>query len=103
MKCKKCGTQVDDQAKFCPVCGEALHADGFGGEPPKAPQPPRPDFGSQPAAATNMAADSPEVTAPPADATRLPLPPAASRWPSSFPSSPVESTGSTGSIAWSTT
>lgn len=47
MKCKKCGTQVDDQAKFCPVCGETLHADGFGGEPPKAPQPPRPDFGSQ--------------------------------------------------------
>ena len=22
MKCKKCGTEVDDRAKFCPVCGE---------------------------------------------------------------------------------
>ena len=47
MKCKKCGTQVDDQAKFCPVCGEALHSENFGGEPPKAPNPPRPDYNGQ--------------------------------------------------------
>lgn len=47
MKCKKCGTQVDDHAKFCPVCGEALHSENFGGEPPKAPNPPRPDYNGQ--------------------------------------------------------
>ena len=47
MKCKKCGTQVDDQAKFCPVCGEPLHSENFGGEPPKAPNPPRPDYNGQ--------------------------------------------------------
>ena len=47
MKCKKCGTQVGDQAKFCPVCGEPLHSENFGGEPPKAPNPPRPDYNGQ--------------------------------------------------------
>lgn len=40
MKCKKCGTEVDDRAKFCPVCGEPM---GFG-QAPQAPQPPRPNY-----------------------------------------------------------
>ena len=47
MKCKKCGTQVDDRAKFCPVCGEPMYSENFGGEPPKAPNPPRPDYNGQ--------------------------------------------------------
>ena len=25
MYCQKCGTNVDDRADFCPVCGTALH------------------------------------------------------------------------------
>ena len=40
MKCKKCGTEVDDRAKFCPVCGEPM---GFG-QAPQAPQPPHPNY-----------------------------------------------------------
>ena len=40
MKCKKCGTEVDDRAKFCPVCGEPL----VFGDAPQAPQPPRPNY-----------------------------------------------------------
>ncbi len=40
MKCKKCGTEVDNRAKFCPVCGEPM---GFG-QAPQAPQPPRPNY-----------------------------------------------------------
>ena len=42
MKCKKCGTEVDDRAKFCPVCGEPM---GFGSAP-HAPEPPRPNYSS---------------------------------------------------------
>ena len=42
MKCKKCGTEVDNRAKFCPVCGEPM---GFGSAP-EAPQPPRPNYSS---------------------------------------------------------
>ncbi len=40
MKCKKCGTEVDDRAKFCPVCGEPMVSD----QVPHAPQPPRPNY-----------------------------------------------------------
>ena len=42
MKCKKCGTEVDNRAKFCPVCGEPM---GFGSAP-HAPEPPRPNYSS---------------------------------------------------------
>lgn len=40
MKCKKCGTEVDDRARFCPVCGEPMVSD----QVPHAPQPPRPNY-----------------------------------------------------------
>lgn len=42
MKCKKCGTEVDDRARFCPVCGDPMGL----GEAPHAPQPPRPNYSS---------------------------------------------------------
>lgn len=42
MKCKKCGTEVDNRAKFCPVCGEPMGV----GQAPQAPQPPRPNYSS---------------------------------------------------------
>lgn len=42
MKCKKCGTEVDDRAKFCPVCGEPMGFDSA----PHAPEPPRPNYSS---------------------------------------------------------
>lgn len=50
MYCPKCGTNVDDRAKFCPVCGEKLEAQTPPQEqpqtppqPPVYPTPPRPE------------------------------------------------------------
>ncbi len=50
MYCPKCGTNVDDRAKFCPVCGEKLEAQTppTPPQPPVYPTPPRPDTGYQP-------------------------------------------------------
>ncbi len=31
MKCPKCGTEMDDRANFCPVCGESLKSGASGG------------------------------------------------------------------------
>lgn len=41
--CTQCGTQNEDQAKFCSSCGAALQTGpGAAAEPPKPAQPPRP-------------------------------------------------------------
>ena len=46
MYCSKCGTNVDDQAKYCPVCGEKLVKDTppESPQPPVSPTPPRPQY-----------------------------------------------------------
>lgn len=46
MYCPKCGTNVDDQAKYCPVCGEKLTnaAPPESPQPPVYPTPPRPEY-----------------------------------------------------------
>ncbi len=44
MFCPQCGTNVDDRASFCPVCGARLaqpNQQPFNGQPPQAPVPPR--------------------------------------------------------------
>lgn len=44
MKCKKCGTEVRDDAKFCSVCGAPMQDDNpFSGQVPQAPEPVRPN------------------------------------------------------------
>ena len=49
MKCKKCGNEMPEGSKFCGVCGEPVSggSQSFGGEPPRAPQPPRPSYSHQ--------------------------------------------------------
>lgn len=50
MYCPKCGTNVDDRAKFCPVCGERLEfqTPPTPPQPPVYPTPPRPEPGYPP-------------------------------------------------------
>lgn len=49
MKCKKCGNEMPEGSKFCGVCGEPVSgsSQNFGGQPPRAPQPPRPSYSQQ--------------------------------------------------------
>lgn len=50
MYCPNCGTNVDDRAKFCPVCGQKLDTQTppEPPQPPVYPTPPRPDSGYNP-------------------------------------------------------
>src|SRR6266566_9183566 len=51
--CANCGTEVDDDALFCPTCGEPIER---GGEPDL---PPAPDWPASPAGATSSSAPQP--------------------------------------------
>jgi zinc-ribbon domain len=57
--CANCGTEVDDDALFCPTCGEPLE---HGGEPDL---PPAPDWPASSSGATPAAASAREESAPP--------------------------------------